>query len=227
VPAPLAVLLRGVAGVARVCTELDEVGDFDYHCPLMSLPAALGTRLATVPAAESYLHADADLVARWSALLGAPTRPRVGLSWSGRATQASNHRRSIPLDRLLTALPAGVEYFCLQREVLAQDAAAYAALGSIHKPLGDFDFPATAALAALMDVVVTVDTSIAHLAGALGRPTWIVLAFNCDWRWLLDRDDCPWYPTARLYRQRAPGDWNGVLDRVAADLMALAAGART
>jgi ADP-heptose:LPS heptosyltransferase len=139
--------------------------------------------------------------------------------WSGNPNNTIDHRRSIRLAEWVTHLPPEFEYFCLQRDVREADRAALKSspfIISFDDSL--LDFENTAALCECMDVVVSVDTSIAHLSGALGRPTWVLLPFTPDWRWLLDRDDSPWYPTAKLYRQKAVGDWNEVFARVATDL---------
>ena len=131
----------------------------------------------------------------------------------------NDHNRSIPLSMLVAALPADYEYISLQKEVRDSDRsvlASYAPVMDVSDELDDF--ADTAALCELMDVVISVDTSVAHLSGALGRPTWVLLPFSPDWRWLLDRDDSPWYASVRLYRQPAVGDWEAVLTRVMADL---------
>jgi hypothetical protein len=141
------------------------------------------------------------------------------LVWSGNPNNTIDQRRSIRLADWVAHLPPEFEYFCLQKDVRDADRAALISspfIVSFDDNL--LDFVNTAALCECMDVVVSVDTSLAHLSGALGQRTWILLPFNPDWRWLLDRDDSPWYPTARLYRQKTVGDWNAVFARVAADL---------
>ena len=186
----------------------------------MSLPLAFKTTLDNIPAARKYLRADETKVARWRALLGERTRPRrVGLVWSGNPNNTIDHRRSVRLAEWVTHLPPEFEYFCLQKDVREADRAALKSSSFIVSVDDDLlDFSNTAALCECMDVVLSVDTSLAHLSGALGRPTWVLLPFTPDWRWMLDRDDCPWYPTAKLYRQKAAGDWNEVFARIAADL---------
>jgi ADP-heptose:LPS heptosyltransferase len=158
-------------------------------------------------------------VAAWSARLGAATRPRVGLVCSGSTTHKNDHHRSIALAELLAALPEGTECFSLQKELRESDRETAKGIAFFGDEL--HDFADTAALCLLMDVVITVDTSVAHLAGALGVTTWVLLPHTPDWRWLLDRDDSPWYPSARLYRQDASRQWAPVLQRVAADLRQL------
>jgi len=216
---PLQSLLVSLEGVSQVMAAGSPLPPFDYQCPLMSLPLALKTTLDTIPAAPKYLHADETKVARWRTLLGERTRPRVGLVWSGNPNNTIDHRRSIRLAEWVTHLPPEFEYFCLQKDVREADGAALKSSPFIISFDDNLlDFENTAALCECMDVVVSVDTSIAHLGGALGRPTWVLLPFTPDWRWLLDRDDSPWYPTAKLYRQKAVGDWNEVFARVATDL---------
>jgi tetratricopeptide (TPR) repeat protein len=216
---PLLSLLVNLEGVSQVIAAGSPLPPFDYQCPLMSLPLAFKTTLDTTPAPPKYLHSEKAKVARWRALLGERSRPRVGLVWSGNPNNTIDHRRSIRLADWVAHLPPKFEYFCLQKDVREADRAA---LGSspfiVSFDDNLLDFANTAALCECMDVVISVDTSLAHLSGALGRPTWVLLPFNPDWRWMLGRDDSPWYPTAKLYRQKAAGDWNEVFARVAADL---------
>ncbi len=184
----------------------------------MSLPRIFNTSLDTVPAEVPYLAAPAASAGRFDeALAGAPGKRRVGIVWRGSPGHRNDHRRSCPLDHFLALaeLP-DVALFSLQKErpgAAPLDGAAIADLA----PLLD-DFADTAAALARLDLVVTVDTAVAHLAGALARPVWLLLPFAPDWRWMLARDDSPWYPTMRLFRQRRPGDWAGVFERVLAAL---------
>jgi tetratricopeptide (TPR) repeat protein len=221
---PLAGLLSGLA--PRVVARGEALPDFDFHCPMMSLPLAFGTELATIPAAPAYLRAAPERVAQWSTLLGPATRLRVGLAWSGNPGHTNDHHRSIAFAEFTQALTPACEFVSLQKEVRASDAAALSAASVRDLGARLHDFSDTAALCAAMDVVVTVDTSIAHLAGALGKPVWILLPYAPDWRWLLERSDSPWYPGARLVRQGYGEDWSAVLARVRADLDALAGSAR-
>jgi len=216
---PLVELLRQLPGVSAVIEEADTPPPFDCHCPLMSLPLALGTRLESVPAPSRYLRADPARVAAWGQRLGERRAPRVGLMWNGNPDSPLERYRSFPLAAWLPHLPAGLEYVSLQRFVRAEERDLLRA--SIVQDLSaeQSDFGDAAALCECMDVVISVCTSIAHLSGARGRPTWVLLSQVADWRWLLDRADSPWYPTARLYRQRVRGEWSEVLERVAADLM--------
>ena len=222
VQAPLVSLLSSLNGVAEVVARGDALPPFDLHCSLLSLPLAFKTTLADIPSAAGYLAAPSAKVGVWRERLGAPERPRIGLVWSGNANHKNDRNRSIALATLLAHLPRGADYVSLQKDVSADDAALMAANPQVRhfgEHLGDF--ADTAALASLMDLVISVDTSVAHLAGALGRPVWILLPVNPDWRWLLDREGTPWYDAATLYRQKAPGDWQGVLERVKADVSKL------
>lgn len=218
---PLAALLAAsFAGVA-VTARSGQVPPHDAQCPLMSLPRLFGTRLETVPAATPYLRADPQRVARARARLGGGGLT-VGLVWAGSPTQANDQNRSIPLAALrpLLGVP-GVRFFSLQKVSRPGDAAFLAdhpAVTDLAPGLGDF--ADTAAYLQALDLLITVDTSVAHVAGALGRPVWVLLPQVPDWRWLLERDDSPWYPTARLFRQPRRGDWEGVVRRLADALAA-------
>jgi tetratricopeptide (TPR) repeat protein len=216
VQAPLTGLLATLEGASTVIAQGEPVPPCDYKCALMSLPRAFKTTVDTIPSGRKYLHADPAIVAAWQTRLGPQSRPRIGLVWSGNAQYPNDHRRSIPLATLIDRLPREFEYFCLQKDIRAEDRETLDANPFIAEPAADF--VGTAALCECMDLVISSCTSIAHLAGALGRPLWMLLGFNADWRWLEDRNDSPWYPTATLYRQAASGDWDGVLERVAADL---------
>lgn len=192
----------------------------DFACPLMGLPAAFRTRVNNIPARVPYLQVPSDRLEHWRRRLGPRTRAlRVGLVWSGNPDQVNDHNRSMPLATMRSAAPDGVEYISLQKEIRPTDEAALHAWPELRFFGPELqDFGDTAALASLVDVVVSVCTSVAHLAGALGRPLSVVLTYGADWRWLLDRDDSPWYPTAKLYRQQTPGDWGPPLTRVMAEL---------
>jgi len=199
---------------------------FDMHCPTSSLPLAFGTRLDTIPAALSYLPPPPpERVRIWEDRLGPRDRLRVGLVWSGNPTHANDHNRSVPL-RMLSRLVDGVDatFVSLQKDPRDGDKATLQTQNTIIDLTVDLtDFVETAALVSCLDLVITVDTSVAHLAAALGRPTWILLAYLPDFRWLLDRNDSPWYPTVRLFRQTETRDYGEVLDRVRSELRALIA----
>jgi len=222
---PLKALLQGLDGSDQVIALGEPLPPHDYHVPIMSLPLALGTRVETVPRDVPYVLAPPGHVERWRTRLGSAPRPLVGLAWSGSATLRNDRNRSIPLAQLEALRAVDATFVCLQKEIRDADRPH---LGG-GRPIVHFesrlaDFRDTAALAALMDVVVSVDTSLAHLAGAMARPTWILLPFSPDWRWLLGRDDSPWYPTARLFRQPRPGDWETPIRAVAEALRALPGG---
>lgn len=217
---PLAPLMAGLAGADQVVSRDDPLPPFDLHCPLLSLPLALGEPEPLAPAGP-YLKVDPDRLRAGAERLGPRRGPRVGLVGSGSRTHRKDALRSIPFETLAARLPAGPEYHLLQKDVREADRAALAARPDVavwDEALGDF--ADTAALCALMDLVISVDTSVAHLAGALGRPVWVLLPVEPDWRWGLERDTTPWYPRMRLYRQTALKDWGDPLDRVARDLRA-------
>jgi tetratricopeptide (TPR) repeat protein len=226
VQAPLAGLMRTLKGVSAVIARGDPLPDFDLHAPLLSLPLAFGTTLDTLPAVPAYLAADPAKAAAWAERLGPRTAPRVGLVWSGNPAQDNDRNRSVALGELLPFLPEGIDYVSLQTEVRERDRAALAAAlerGRVRHFGQDLaDFTDTAALASGLDAVLSVCTSGAHLAGALGLDTRVLLAHaGTCWRWLTDRADSPWYPSMRLYRQGEDHAWPAVFQRAGADLAAL------
>jgi len=213
VPPSMKRLLSSVRGVASVVAAGEDLPRHDAHCSLMSLPFLLGTTLETVPAKVPYLSAPAALSAAWAKRLQGP-RPLVGLAWSGNPGHHMDRWRSVPLGRLTSAL-GGVpaRFVGLQKEMRAADAqVVIPGEGVAYHGDNIEDFADTAALISQVDLVISVDTSVAHLAGALGKPLWILLPFAPDFRWMLGRADSPWYPTARLFRQQKLGDWDHVLD---------------
>ena len=217
VQSALADLLHDFDGAQRVIARGDPIPEFDLHCPLLSLPAAFGTALATIPAKVPYLRADPTRFESWTRrLAGLPARARVGVVWAGNPNHGNDHNRSIPFAAFRTILDhPGVTFISLQKEIRAPELDAVSAQAFPFDPgIELHSFADTAALVAALDAVITVDTSIAHLAGALGKPTWILLPFAPDWRWMIERSDTPWYPTARLYRQPHPGDWTTPLGAV-------------
>ena len=225
VPAPLVRLMRQMPGVGAVIPTGTLPAEFDLHCPLLSLPYIFGTRLESIPASVPYLAADASLIEAWRDRMPQDGK-RVGLVWSGnpRADQPLaafvDRRRSIPLRQFapFAAVP-GISWISLQKGPPASQLQ-NAPRGLHIRDLMDEvdDFADTAALVAHLDLVIAVDTSVAHLAGALGKPVWMLSRYDACWRWLRDRSDSPWYPTMRIYRQPRPGDWDAVIERVAADL---------
>ena len=220
VQAPLVTLLSQLEGVSEIVAAGDTLPTFDYQCPLMSLPLAFKTTLETVPRSQRYLSSAPSKVLEWRKRLGEKTRPRVGMAWSGNPNNAIDQRRSVSLTDWIPFLAPDIDYFCLQKLVRPADQIALT-----HCPLitafGDdsLDFVDTAALCECMDVVISVDTSLAHLSAALGRLTWVLLPTNPDWRWLVERSDSPWYPTATLYRQTVAGSWTDVFEKIARDLI--------
>ena len=224
-PEPLLRVLASLRGVAQLIGMDGPAPEHDYHCALLSVPYLLGVDSHSLPACTPYLSADPARVAAWRLRLGATDVPRVGLVWSGSAAHHADRSRSIALAQLIDHLPGGIDYVSLQKEVRETDQpslAAHPRLVSMPRELRDFGD--TAALCECLDLVLTVDSSVAHLSGALARPTLLLLPFAPDWRWLLGRDDSPWYPSFRLLRQETPGDWKGVLRRAAEELCARCTG---
>lgn len=224
-PPLFARLLTGLPHLdALVCAGDRKETRAHVHCPLLSLPHALGTTLETIPAPVPYLRAEPLAMTRWCKRLACLRVLRVGLVWAGNPCHQNDRNRSIPLECLAPLLRVqGVSWVSLQ---LSANTAALPGQ-SPQKTVLDLgpeltDLAETAAAIMRIDLVVTVDTAVAHLAGALGRPVWVLLPALPDWRWLLGREDSPWYPTMRLFRQVRVGDWDGVVTRVAAALEVLA-----
>jgi hypothetical protein len=177
---------------------------FDVQCPLLSLPLAFRTRLNTIPAPVPYLAAPEAYRRKWRDRLGPHQGARVGLAWADNPNHRNDHNRSMTLETAMSMLPDGIRIYCLQRDMRPRDIPMLAMLPQIeYFGSGLADFSDTAALIAEMDLVISVDTSVLHLAGAMGAPVWGLLPYACDWRWLLERSDSPWYPTMRLFRQPA------------------------
>ena len=220
VQAPLVALLSAMPGIAGVIAQGSPLPTVDYTCPMMSLPLAFGTTLESIPGAVPYLTVPEAARAAWRGRLGGAAGRGIGLCWSGNPGFSADQFRSIPLAMFtpLLADPALVVHL-VQTDIREGDDAVVAGhpgLVDLRRELGDF--ADTAAVIEQLDLVITVDTAVAHLAGALGRPVWILLPYGADWRWLQDRNDSPWYPTARLFRQSVMGDWQPVLDAVRAAL---------
>ncbi len=216
---PLVALLRGLQGVSQVVAQGKAPSDFDFHCPLLSLPLAFKTELHNIPAASAYLSVESGRRRYWESVLGEKRAPRVGLMWSGNPKNSEDYKRSLPLACLMKGLPRGPEYISLQKDVRDIDQACLASeQAPFHFGSQQQDFTNAAALCDLMDVVISVDTSMAHLAGALGKPIWIMLPSVPDWRWMLHRSDSPWYPSVRLYRQSSIGDWGSVFERIRSEM---------
>ncbi len=227
------VLLRIERALVRLAASLPSnpvilppnaaIPTFDVWCPLLSLPRIFGTLPETVPADVPYLRPRAALATRWERRLGELPGLKVGLAWAGSEKHANDFRRSIPDGTLAPILAtAGASFVSLQVGARAGDVATLPTDAITDLSAELTDFAETAGAIANLDLVIAVDTAVAHLAGAMGKPVWMLLPLSPDWRWLLGHDDSPWYPTMRLYRQRALGDWAGVIVRVAADLGELA-----
>jgi hypothetical protein len=215
-PASLVALLASCRGINRLAEQADKLPSFDVHAPLPSLPGIFHTSLETIPADVPYLFADQDLVEQRRQELRGITGFKIGIAWQGNPKNPNDRNRSISL-RCFEPLArcSGVRLLSLQKEAgvdQLQDVAERFPVTELGSRLGDF--MDTAAVMRNLDLVITCDTAIAHLAGALGVPVWVALPFVPDWRWLLDRSDSPWYPTMRLFRQESRGDWQGVFQRI-------------
>jgi tetratricopeptide (TPR) repeat protein len=230
VPRELSSLLANLDGLSKVVARGEPLPPFDYHSALMSLPLAFQTSLSTIPAQTPYIVSDSTKKRFWQGKLGLWTKPRVGVVWSGgfRANQpelwALHQRRNVPLATLTALQSESIAFYSLQKgepagsELRELRAAGWRGLELIDYTESLRDFSDTAALIENLDLVISVDTSTAHLAGALAKPVWIMNRFDTCWRWLLHRDDSPWYPTARLYRQQRAGDWDAVVERIRIEL---------
>jgi len=217
-------LFLSVKGTAGVFTEGDELPPFDCHCPLLTLPKIFGVTLATIPRSIPYLAPQAPDIGRWRTRLGCRSdKMRVGLAWAGRQWPYHNRKRSIGLAALAPILSVpGIECFSLQFGAGSEQTAEYSSReGLIDLTDEHRDFADTAALVSQLDLVITCDTAVAHLAGALAIPVWVALPYAADWRWLLIREDSPWYPTMRLFRQKKPNDWSAPVAEIKAAIVAI------
>ena len=216
---PLESLLRQFEGIEVFVQKGRPLPPFDLHCPLMSLPHAFGMTAESIPSPGGYFTVDRKRVTSWSRKLGKKTKPRVGIAWSGYLGHLGDRNRSISLEELTPLLQLDLEFVSLQVDVRPDDEA-YLRSHPLVRHIGEElrDFSDTAALCRSMDVIVSVDTAVAHLGGALGKPTWVMLPFSPDWRWMIDRSDSPWYRSVRLFRQQARGEWRDVVEEVAAEL---------
>lgn len=218
VQSPLKNLLKELEGVAALFSPGEPLPHFDYHCPLLSLPLAFRTTESTI-SGSPYVWSGREKQTAWKSRLNQSGKKNVGLVWSGNVQDQNDQNRSISLDKFSALTDGPAAYYCLQKELRPQDQGLLAQTSNIHF-FGETleDFSDTAALIDLMDLVITVDTSVAHLAGAMGKPAWILLPFNSDWRWLLNRSDSPWYHSVKLFRQPTVGDWDTVLAQVELEL---------
>jgi tetratricopeptide (TPR) repeat protein len=214
-------LLSRLDGVASVVARGETLPAYDVHCPAGSLPLALRTEVSSIPANVPYLAANEDRVARWRERIERLPSPRIAVAWAGSADHANDRNRSITFERFAPVLAGQGSFISIQREPRRGDTDALARLPNVTH-VGDalIDFEDTAAVLALADLLISVDTSVVHLAGAMGRPVWVLVPFQPDWRWLLDREATPWYPSVRLFRQPKPGDWESVIATVRDSLSA-------
>lgn len=215
---PLLRLIRSCFEGVTVIAQNEIPTDFDLHCPLLSMPLGFGTRLETIPSMPGgYLKARDEDIAFWQHKL-VPARRRIGLVWSGSTGHLNDMNRSLPLALLQGLVQPDSMWVSLQKEVRNTDRPALEAMGLMDPSAQLQDFADTAALISALDLVITVDTAVAHLAGALGKACWLMLPFAPDFRWLMDREDTPWYPGMRLFRQQKPRDWHDVIARMRAEL---------
>jgi tetratricopeptide (TPR) repeat protein len=220
VPPGLKPLLETIPGLGGVFSDKEPLPHFDLQCALLSLPLIFETRLETIPG-PLPLEAPRDRLVEWAWLGEAKGGRQIGIAWSGNPEQPNDRRRSMTLARFRPVLEVpGCRFHLLLPELRTTDQAEFAKLTNVVDHRGRIrDFADTATIVSHLDLVITTDTAVAHLAGAMGHPLWVLLSFNADWRWLLDREDNPWYPSARLFRQQRPGDWDSVLARVRAELV--------
>lgn len=216
----LRALLETLDGVDAFINKGEALPQFDYHCPLLSLPLALQTDMDSIPKSPAYLRADSGKVSQWAERLGPKTKPRIGLVWSSTSNFKGDAQRSMMFAQFQRALPpSDFQYICLQKEIKERDLVSFSERQDIAF-YGDqlHDFSDTAALVENLDLIISTCTSLPHLSSAMGKPTWLLLSHVPDWRWMLHRDDSPWYPSMRLYRQGADWQWDAVVDRVRQDL---------
>ena len=210
-------LLSNSGVISWIGRYSDEPPEFDYWIPIMSIPGILGVTLDNLPRQVQYINADTNKSAAWLKLLGSKKRMRVGFSWSGRRDAWLNRHKGVPFENILALIKNNPQYewINLQVDATPEEDQALADVGVTRYPGSIQSFADTAALINCMDVVISVDTAITHLAGAMGRPTWLMLQwFATDWRWMLDRDSSPWYPTVRIFRQPGMGDWTSVTKKI-------------
>jgi hypothetical protein len=216
---PLKELVATVPGISGVLTDGEPFPDFDLHCPMLNLPGAFATEVATIPANIPYLSPYRKRIEKWHSRLPQDGRMRVGIVWSGNSAHLNDHNRSIALERFAALLSVpGIDFISVQKDVNEAQAAILDRHGVLNLGPQFEDFADTAAVVAMLDLLMAVDTSVAHLAGAMGKAVALLVPFAPDMRWLLDRTDSPWYPTMRLFRQSAIGDWDGPLERLRQEL---------
>jgi tetratricopeptide (TPR) repeat protein len=216
VPDPLYGMIKTMGLNARIVRNNEKVDEFDFHCPIMSLPLAFKTTLETIPSNTPYFFSDQFKKSYWERKFTyAANSLKVGLVWSGSKDHKKDHDRSLRLEQLNPIFDLPLALFSLQRDVREEDQITLSRLTQIQQYSEELnDFSDTAAMIDNLDLIITVDTSVAHLAGAMAKDVWILISHLPDYRWMLDRDDSPWYPTARLFRQPDVGDWESVIDNV-------------
>ena len=210
-------LFQSLPQISQLYSPTDVISEFDYWTPIMSIPGVLGTTLDNLSHSQFYLKADDGMARAWLERLGPKKRLRVGFCWSGRRDTWINRHKGMPFNEMLALINRNptYEWINLQADCTAEEEAALIAAGVTAYPGSIRTFADSAALIHHLDVVLSVDTAVAHLSGALGRPVWVMLnQFGLDWRWLLNRDSSPWYSTARLFRQPKMGDWNSVTNKI-------------
>jgi tetratricopeptide (TPR) repeat protein len=219
VPSELMTLFSSLKGKFILIEKGTPLPNFDYHCPVTTLPFAFKTTVETIPAQMPYLYAGEKRKKRWNEKLGIKTVRRIGLVWSGSDAHKNDDKRSLLLKELIKILNIPAEFYCLQKEIRKIDIRSLMDFPNIRQHQEHLlDFSDTAALIDAMDLVISVDTSVAHLAGAMGKKTFILLPYSPDYRWMLEKKDSPWYPTVTLFRQPAMGDWDTVISEVTQSL---------
>jgi hypothetical protein len=216
VPEALKPLVAGLSGVKRVVVCGDPLPLTDFHCPLFSLPLAFGTTIETIPSTIPYLSVDQAVARQWRAKLAAKGKKLVGVCWRGNPNYGKDHERSIRLADFAPLLSVpGIRFVSLHKELTKEEQRLADGLPMVNPGV---DFKSTAELIAALDLVISVDTAWTHWTGAIGKPVWVLLHYSPHWVWLTEREDSPWYPTARLFRQPRIGDWKGVIQSVKKEL---------
>lgn len=222
VPTEVYALLTQVLGIDYLVTYDEAFPHFDYYCPLLSLPLACKTNIENIPADIPYLNAPSAYCLKWEKLITHKNKLKVGIVWSGNPAYTQDARRSMPLKALTPLFASEIDFYCLQKKIDTADQTLLGEHTNVHVFNKDIaDFADVAAIIALMDVVISVDTAAVHLAGAMGKETYAMLPYVAEWRWLIDREDTPWYPTMRLMRQQKSGDWASVITQVKEKLISM------
>jgi ADP-heptose:LPS heptosyltransferase len=212
-------LMRSLDGVENVSEIGNSPTVYDFETPLLSLPLAFKTQVNNIPSNIPYLYVESDKKDFWANRFSANTmRPHIGITWAGNPKHQNDRNRSLELRHLSKLVSTKFEWIALSTNLSKLEKEVTRSVGIKNYAIDVKDFSDTAGLICNLDLVITVDTSVAHLAGALGKPTWVLLPFVPDFRWFWDREDSPWYPSMRLFRQSSPGDWDSVLSRVTSEL---------